>query len=89
MQQMGYNDGNEVILRDPWWDVVSKGQSQFRVQFCTGGCEERTWAREAEESPLLEAVARERLMKIQQAGKRLASAMVICLQFRVMCISGQ
>jgi hypothetical protein len=31
-------------------------------QYCTGVCEERTWAREAEESLLLEAVARERLV---------------------------
>jgi hypothetical protein len=32
----------------------------------------------AEESPLLEAVARERLLKTQQAGKCLAGAVVIC-----------
>jgi uncharacterized CHY-type Zn-finger protein len=32
-------------------------------EFCTGGCEDRTWEREAEESPQLEAVARERLLK--------------------------
>jgi hypothetical protein len=32
----------------------------------------RTSAWEAEEFPLLEAVARERLMKTQQAGKRLS-----------------
>jgi hypothetical protein len=31
-----------------------------------------TWARETEESSLLEAVARERLVKTQKAGKRLA-----------------
>jgi hypothetical protein len=31
--------------------------------FCTGGCEDRICVGEAEESPLLEAVARERLMK--------------------------
>jgi hypothetical protein len=36
---------------------------QLRVEFCTGGCEDRTGAREAEGSPLLEAVARERPMK--------------------------
>jgi hypothetical protein len=30
-----------------------------------------TWAREAEVSPLLEAVAREWLVKTQQAGKKL------------------
>jgi hypothetical protein len=33
---------------------------------------------EAEESPLLEAVVRERLVKTQQAGKGLAGAVVIC-----------
>jgi hypothetical protein len=47
------------------------------VGFCTGGCEERIVARETEESPLLEAVVRERLMKTQQAGKGLAGAVVI------------
>jgi hypothetical protein len=47
------------------------------VQFFRGVCEERTWAREAEESPLLEAVARERLVKTQ-AEKGLAGAVVIC-----------
>jgi hypothetical protein len=34
--------------------------------------------REAEESPLLEPVARERLVKTQQAGKGLADAVVLC-----------
>jgi hypothetical protein len=33
---------------------------------------------EAEESPLLEAVAREHLVKTQQTGKGLAGAVVIC-----------
>jgi hypothetical protein len=37
-----------------------------------------TREREAEESLLLEAVARERLVKIQQAGKGLADAVVNC-----------
>jgi hypothetical protein len=37
-----------------------------------GGCEDRNREREAEKSPLLEAVTRERLMKIQQARKRLS-----------------
>jgi hypothetical protein len=37
-----------------------------------GGCEDITWDREAQESPMLEAVARERLMKTQLAGKRLS-----------------
>jgi hypothetical protein len=34
--------------------------------------------REDKESPLLEAVARERLVKTQQAGKGLAGAVVNC-----------
>jgi hypothetical protein len=37
-----------------------------------GGCEDKTSACEAEESPLLEAAAKERLMKTQQAGKMLS-----------------
>jgi hypothetical protein len=41
-------------------------------EFCMGDCEDRTWEREAEESPLLEAVAKEQLMKTQQAGKSLS-----------------
>jgi hypothetical protein len=40
-----------------------------RVEFCTVGLEERTRAREAEETPQLIVVARERLVKTQQAGK--------------------
>jgi hypothetical protein len=46
-------------------------------QFCTGVCEEMTWARKAEESPMLEAVARKRLVKTQQA-EGLAGTMVKC-----------
>jgi hypothetical protein len=46
--------------------------SQLRVEFCTTGCEDRTWVREAEEYSLLEAVARERLRKTEQAREDLA-----------------
>jgi hypothetical protein len=53
------------------------------VQFCTEVCQERTWAREAEESTLLEAVARERLVRTQQAGKGLPGALVICEFWRL------
>jgi hypothetical protein len=49
-------------IEDNWGDPV---------QFCTGVCEERTRKLEAEESPLLKAVSRERLVKTQQAGKGL------------------
>jgi hypothetical protein len=38
---------------------------------------------EAEEYPLLETVTKERLVKTQQAGKYLASAMVICELWRL------
>jgi hypothetical protein len=37
-----------------------------------GGCEDRTSVPEAEESPLLYAVARKQLVKTQQARKRLS-----------------
>jgi hypothetical protein len=39
--------------------------------------------REAKESPLLEAVARERFVKAQQAGKGLACAVEICELWRL------
>jgi hypothetical protein len=38
-------------------------------EFYTGGFQHRTCASEAEESALLEAVARKRLLKTQLAGK--------------------
>jgi hypothetical protein len=38
---------------------------------------------EAEESPLLEAVARERLVKTLQAGEDLVSAALICKMWRL------
>jgi hypothetical protein len=41
-------------------------------EFCTGGCDKRRWAGEAEESSLLEAVTRKLLLKRQQAIKRLS-----------------
>jgi hypothetical protein len=45
-------------------DIISKEQSQS-ADLYTGGCADTTRAREAEETPLLEAVARERLVKTQ------------------------
>jgi hypothetical protein len=52
-------------------------------EFCTWGCENITWAREAEESPLLGAVVRERLVKAQHAIKGLAGAVAICELWRL------
>jgi hypothetical protein len=50
---------------------MSKGQGQF-ILFCTGVGEERIWASEGEESTLLEATARERLVKSLQIGEDIA-----------------
>jgi hypothetical protein len=41
----------------------------YEEKFCTGDCENRASEREAEESPLLEAVVREWLVNTEQAGK--------------------
>jgi hypothetical protein len=56
---------------------------EMTVDFCTGSCDKRTGAREAEESPLLEAAARERLVKTQQAGKGLENSVVICESWKL------
>jgi hypothetical protein len=58
LQQLDYNNGNGMFLRGPCRDVISKGQGHFSM----GLCEERTSECEAEECPLLEAIARERLV---------------------------
>jgi hypothetical protein len=49
---------------DDYWDD--------QVQICMGECEERTWASEAEETPLLENISRKRLVKALQAREDLA-----------------
>jgi hypothetical protein len=54
----------------------------LRKEICAGDCEDATGGREVEESPLLEYVARELLMKIQQAEKGLAGSAVICELWR-------
>jgi hypothetical protein len=41
------------------------------VQLWDGGQTGMAWVRDAEESPLLEAVVRERVVNTQQAGKKL------------------
>jgi hypothetical protein len=60
-----------------------QGAKKIVKQFCTEGCENRTWAREAEESPLLEVIAREWLVKTQKAENGLESAVVICELWRL------
>jgi hypothetical protein len=44
----------------------------FRSQLKAEFCEDRTWKRATPEYPLLEAVVRERVLKILQAGEGLA-----------------
>jgi hypothetical protein len=82
MQQLDTTMDELCFLCGPCRVGISKGQSSFS-QSCTRSCEERTWAREAKESLLLEAVARERLVKTQQAWKGLAGAVVICELLRL------
>jgi hypothetical protein len=53
------------------------------ADFCTGGCDKRTRGLEAEESQLLEATARERLVKTQQVGKGLENYVVLCELWRL------
>jgi hypothetical protein len=55
-----------VKKKDSWKRVVR--EPSFREDLIA----------EAEESPMLEAVTRERLVKTQQSGKGLAGAVVIC-----------
>jgi hypothetical protein len=60
-----------------YWLTDRQSQCNFDFdlvdrEFCTGVCEEMTWALEAEKSPLLEATVRERLVKTLQAGENLA-----------------
>jgi hypothetical protein len=86
MQQLEATTKGLFFLCGPWRDVISKGRTYLRVQFCTGGCEDRSWKHEAEESTLLEAVARERLVKTQHALKGSAGAVVICELWRCNCL---
>jgi hypothetical protein len=53
IQQLDYNSGDTVFSM---WSVprcYKQGTKLIERQFCTGGCEDRSWACEAEESPLL------------------------------------
>jgi hypothetical protein len=52
--------------------------SVVRVEFCKEGCGEWICKRETDDSPVLEAVPRERLMKTLQAGNVLEGAVMIC-----------
>jgi hypothetical protein len=76
--------GERCFLCGPCREVITrKVGAMSSVEFCTGGCEDRTWAREAEESPLLKAVARERLVNTRQTRKCLADVVVIYKVWRL------
>jgi hypothetical protein len=56
-------------------DLIS--QLSVDTEFCTGICEERTWAREAEESPLLKPLPGNGWWRHSKLQKGLAGAVVI------------
>jgi hypothetical protein len=62
----------EAVKKRDSWEKAGR-DSPFRENFSA----------EAEESPLLEAVTREWLVKKQQTGKDLACAVVICKVWRL------
>jgi hypothetical protein len=64
-------------------DMLQQGELEQLVQSRNCGQPAIAWTREAEEPPSLKAVAKERLAKIQKAGKGLADAVVICDLWRL------
>jgi hypothetical protein len=64
-----------------WKQFRRPSQLSVDREFYTGDSEDRTWARE--ESPLLEAVARERLVNPHKTGKASVGAVVICELWRL------
>jgi hypothetical protein len=58
-----------VFQSGPCRDVISKGKGQLLCSSVCEVCKGRNGAREAEETPLLETVASEWLVKTQQIEK--------------------
>jgi hypothetical protein len=82
-QQRIYAQGWRHISKRNVFTSPHRRQLGQQSHFRSGSCEERTWTSEAEWSPLLEAVAKERLVKTKQAGKGLAGTVVICELWRL------
>jgi hypothetical protein len=59
-----------VSAKELFLNTIGATHFSVRVEFCMRSCEDRTRAREDEESPLLETVARDGLIKTEKAGKR-------------------
>jgi hypothetical protein len=58
-----------------WCEMIASLGVVSWQEFCTGGYDRRTWVREAEESPTLEAVARKRLVETS----RLRTLVCVCV----------
>jgi hypothetical protein len=78
--QKDYKEDNWANQVSSVWEAVNKRDSWKRAGRERPFREELS--AEAEESPLLEAIAREELVKTQQAGKVLAGGAVICELWR-------
>jgi hypothetical protein len=81
--------GASVQLQDdapncPGYNILQLISS---VQLQDDGQPAVVWTHEAEETPLLEAVAREWLVKTKQAGKGLVGAVEICGGAVIICTS--
>jgi hypothetical protein len=74
---LDYNNGNRVFLRGPCRDVISKGKSEFIVSSAPEAVKKGLERVRLKKSPLLEDVARKRLVKTQQAGKGLVGDLVV------------
>jgi hypothetical protein len=74
-----YRPQENCFLWGPCGDITGR----FGAQLWDGGTPGIACAREAEESPALEAVAKKRLVNRQQDGKGLAGAVVICELWRL------
>jgi hypothetical protein len=98
--KVGLQHWKSCFLSGPYREVISGTRLELS-QFCTGVCEERTRAREAEETSTVKRRCWERLVTTQKAGKGLTGAVVICELCRLAvtlyllvlagreCISGQ
>jgi hypothetical protein len=82
-QRVSWTSACEEKTRRLVWNGRQPSSCQMRQEFCKGDYEDRTWGRETEKSPLLEAFVRERLVKTYQAGKCLMNAVVICKVWRL------
>jgi hypothetical protein len=82
LQQLDYKNGSGVFSIRSVPRCYEDSVKQ-RVQLRDGGQPAVEWVREAEECPMLEAVGRERQVKIQQAERGLAGSVMVCELWRL------